>query len=510
MLVIMAGYVLLVPYSKVEESFNIQAVHDLLAHPFDLAAFDHHTFPGVVPRTFVGPVIISLVALPLVLIARLLGLSLPPPHAPLSLILTRLVLGTGTVGSLVSLRRAVAARFSRTVAHCFALLHMVQFHLLFYASRTLPNTFALILVNMSLAQMLHPRGNFYRGIAILSFACALFRSELCILIFTSLFGTSVMSPVRLGPAFIPRAIRSGLAAAVGAAILSILVDSYFWRRLAYPELEVFYFNAVLNKSSKWGTQPFHWYFTNAIPKALGPALPFLFIGLAFHPRDVGFVLAPALAFVAIYSLLPHKELRFIFYALPPCNIAAAAGVDHIVRYMLRSRRRYAARFYQPRIFVPAALLCACLCARVGMTALSLAAAMFNYPGGTALSQLQGTELTRPCSSVNEYRVHIDADAAMSGVSLFLERRDGGAADALQAGLKPACLGRVWSYSRREDVEAIDWSAEFTHLVTKRPKVPGFDVLITVEGFGGVEKSLRPPWLIVYTSPQTYIHVRKGL
>jgi alpha-1,6-mannosyltransferase len=55
------------PFTKVEESFNIQATHDIITHgiptqnadQYFSANYDHVSFPGSVPRTFVGAVMLA-------------------------------------------------------------------------------------------------------------------------------------------------------------------------------------------------------------------------------------------------------------------------------------------------------------------------------------------------------------------------------------------------------------------------------------------------------------------
>ena len=120
------------PFTKVEESFNVQATHDLLFKK-ELDYFDHLEFPGVVPRTFIGPIVISFLTR--------WALVFPIPKLTF-LFLTRLILGTLLVQSISYLYRSIRKVYGSRVASFFYLFTLCQFHTTFWMSRLLPNTFA--------------------------------------------------------------------------------------------------------------------------------------------------------------------------------------------------------------------------------------------------------------------------------------------------------------------------------------------------------------------------------
>uniref|UniRef100_A0A453CKC3 Mannosyltransferase n=1 Tax=Aegilops tauschii subsp. strangulata TaxID=200361 RepID=A0A453CKC3_AEGTS len=113
---IAAFYAVMVPYTKVEESFNVQAMHDILYHNHHIEKYDHLEFPGVVPRTFIGALVIAILSSPAVLIIRVF-------HVPkiYSLLAVRLVLGCVILTTLRLFRVEVKRKFGRHVEAFFVL-----------------------------------------------------------------------------------------------------------------------------------------------------------------------------------------------------------------------------------------------------------------------------------------------------------------------------------------------------------------------------------------------------
>lgn len=132
-------HLLIAPYTKVEESFNIQATHDIITYSSlpgsllkNLRFFDHIDFPGAVPRTFLGALALSFVTKPIVAITGI-------QHAQF---VARAALGLFNAWALLRFKNALAKAYGKGVGVWYLMLQASQFHVIFYASRTLPNMFA--------------------------------------------------------------------------------------------------------------------------------------------------------------------------------------------------------------------------------------------------------------------------------------------------------------------------------------------------------------------------------
>uniref|UniRef100_A0A914WVK1 Mannosyltransferase n=1 Tax=Plectus sambesii TaxID=2011161 RepID=A0A914WVK1_9BILA len=328
----------------------------------------------------------------------------------------RFTLGLTVVLAFCNFCRAINKHFGAETADFLRLIITTQFHFLFYASRPLPNTFALIGALIVFALWLDK--DYSNAVRVATATAVIFRCEL-ILLFAPIFLPLLLT----GRLKWSTAIWNGLLSLTVALGVTVPLDSFLWGRALWPEGEVWWFNVVLNKSNEWGTMPFLWYFYSALPRALMASLVLVPIGLLLDRRLLEIV-APAVAFIAAFSFLPHKELRFIVYALPLINLAAAVAC---ARAWINKHKSTV------RMLVGVAFG-AHLLVNLAASSFFLYASSQNYPGGEALGYLQYSQRFDKAKPIS---VHIDVYTAQTGVSRYLH------------------LYKSWQYDKTEDLQPKD-------------------------------------------------------
>ncbi|KAK9439364.1 GPI mannosyltransferase [Metarhizium brunneum] len=477
-------HILIAPHTKVEESFNLQAVHDILIygtptsniHERFRQTYDHFSFPGAVPRTFIGSVLLAGLGQPVI---ALVGFQ----HAQL---VVRWLLCLFNASCLLVFKNAVQQAYGKGTGRWWTALMMSQFHLVYYLGRTLPNMFAFGLTTLAFAFLLPkatPRQTVVRAkqaLSILTFAGVVFRSEIAILLATTTVYLLLTKQLPLRTV-----ILVGAISAAASLLVSVPIDSYFWQKPLWPELWGFYFNAVQGSSSDWGTSPWHYYLTSALPRLLlNPLALLLILFSTLHPalyRQNKALLLPSLSYIAIYSLQPHKETRFIFYVIPSLVLSASLSANYISTHVSKSP------VCKVAAFTLILSILATLSASTGMLLLS----SLNYPGGEALSQLYG--LTDKAAT--PITVHADVLTCMTGLTLFNQNKHG-LPLALNDSWDVEAPGKtVYLFDKTEKSEKLGWPTfwqqfDYALLEDTALALGEWDVVGVVYGYSGIEL-LRP-------------------
>lgn len=474
-ILVSAVHLLYCPFTKVEESFNLQAMHDVLYHGLNLTKYDHHEFPGVVSRSFLGPLIVSGIASPLVA-----GINYLKLNKFFAQYIVRATLGLLVIATLKLYRHALQKIFGLQFTQWFVAITVTQYHFMYYLSRPLPNIMAMPLVLLALFGWLRQS----HVIFIWSSAAAIiiFRAELAILL-----GLFLLYDIANQKLSVSRLLKIAAPAGILFLALTVATDSIFWRRLVWPEGEVFYFNTILNKSGEWGTSPFLWYFYSALPRGL--ALSYFLIPLGiFWDARVRVLIVPAIAYVILFSFLPHKELRFIIYVFPLLNVSAAVACHRI--WENRAKTTWNGFL--------ALIILGHLALNAVFSMFLLCVAGSNYPGGGAIARLHRLEK----DSIEPVYVHIDVLTAQTGVSRFTQ------------------TNASWIYSKQENLTIDDPEMlQFTHLLMEakskyspniKPYLKTHDIIDSVDGFSHIALNYNTfPPIRIKTKPSIFIMKRKS-
>ena len=303
------------------------------------------------------------------------------------------------------------------------------------------------------------------AIYFLTLAGVIFRSEIAILLAAEV-GLMLM---RDRQSLTREIIPAGLLGAVTGLSTTISIDSFFWQRFPlWPEWVGFYYNTILGKASDWGTSPFHYYFTNALPRLLlNPMILLLCIPQSVVSKAIGHtskaILLPHAVFISVYSLLPHKEWRFIIYSVPAFNAVAAstAGWFWI--------RRTKSLTYQLLNLTMIVTTFASLVTSLGLLYIS----SLNYPGGEALHRLHDRTAADRDDVV---RVYMGNLACQTGITRFQQTRPS------------------WIYDKTENVttllDPMFWQ-QFDYVLAEDPLrvIGNWEPTDTIGGFAGI--SWRP-------------------
>ncbi|KAK7913076.1 hypothetical protein WMY93_013287 [Mugilogobius chulae] len=103
-------------------------------------------------------------------------------------------------------------------------------------------------------------------------------------------------------------------------LISTMIDCMFYGKWTFVQLNFIKLNIFHGVADFYGSHPWHWYFTQGFPAVIGPHLPLFLHGCTVAFKRYKMLLFTIIWTLIVYSLLPHKEFRFIYPVLPLCII----------------------------------------------------------------------------------------------------------------------------------------------------------------------------------------------
>ncbi|ESL12172.1 GPI anchor biosynthesis protein [Trypanosoma rangeli SC58] len=226
----------------------------------------------------------------------------------------------------------------RSVAHFALLLSLSNWYMSYVGVRVYGNVMEALLVLMAIQQT-----NYTGFLLISGLACAI-RVTSGVVLFPLLFLHALWAVLEGG-------LRKGLMHIIFRGFLILLVvfgalvlcDSLFYNKLIVTPIVFLRFNVLQNSSRFFGEHPWYFYLALSLPGLLGPHFIFTLVAplVMYLDKTSRVVKWHMLGLICIilwtifcYSLIPHKENRFI---LPVMPIAFVVIAFVLVRWYDKSR-----------------------------------------------------------------------------------------------------------------------------------------------------------------------------
>lgn len=255
------------------------------------------------------------------------------PHGALYLLLARLLM-VGISLAIVGFGAAIALRISRTHAIVTGLVLATAFELVYFSARTLSDTIAVDLF-LPAAFLLLPkdatRGRWFTGGLLLG---------LCVAVRFQLGPTMALFALLVCGM---QARKWGWVVIGGIAGLAIdgLVDLAHGLTPFAWMANNFRLNLVEGKSAGYGTEPAWWFVTNQLKVWGVMGVPMLALAV-LGGRRLPILFVVAIANIAIHSLIPHKEYRFIWLSSVLLILLAGIGSADVLLWAFRRWRAHKA------------------------------------------------------------------------------------------------------------------------------------------------------------------------
>lgn len=227
---------------------------------------------------------------------------------------------------------------NQTIAPYILLITLCSWYNYFIAARTLSNAMEAMFTVSALNYW--PLSNLNKSASVRDYRVALLLAGMaCIM-----RPTNGLVWLFLGMKLILGSSGRRVAVLFNAAVIvslvvtgDILLNSWMYGELVLTPLNFVKVNVLDSISLIYGVHPWHWYLSQGVPVVLTTLLPLTLFGgykamtttTSDATRAQRLLVQLIVWVIGIYSLLSHKEFRFIYPILPIMLVLAASGLAHI-------------------------------------------------------------------------------------------------------------------------------------------------------------------------------------